>query len=318
MRRLLTTLGATVLLAGAGLLGATPAAATALPLNQCTTSSGAIVAVDFGHWGGPIVRGCGSTPTSGWQLLNQGGWQTTGTRHDGPGFICRISYSGYQGGTGYPTAAQDACVNTPPTSAYWSYWHANPGASSWSYSLDGAQSYSPPPGSVDLWTFGSGGSPSVSPDALRATNGSPGGSSPAPAPHSSAPGSSAPGSGGTGSGGGSGGGSGSPGSGASSGGSGSGGLAGATIGSLSPLRAAGSAKSKAATKPSRSGAASSTAASSAQASASPSGSSSIVNADPAATPRHHSSGSMLPGLITVLLVLGSAAVALGWRRRQAG
>jgi hypothetical protein len=43
-----------------------------------------------------------------------------------------------------------------------------------------------------------------------------------------------------------------------------------------------------------------------------------VNADPAATPRHHSSGSMLPGLITVLLVLGSAAAALGWRRRQAG
>lgn len=316
MRRLLTGLGATVLLAGAGLLGAVPAAAGALPLNQCTTSSGAIVAVDLGHWGGPIVRGCGSTPTTGWQLLNQGGFQTTGTQHDGRGFICRISYNG----SAYPTPAQDACVNTPPATAYWSYWHANPGDSGWSYSQDGAQSYSPHPGSVDLWTFGAGGSPGVSPDALRAHNSSPGGSSPAPAPHSSAPGGggssgSGSGSGGSGSGGS---GSGGSGSGSSGGGTGAGGLAGATVGSLSPLRSAGG--SKAVAKPSRSTATSSTAASSGTASSSPSSSNSIVNADPAARPRHHSSGSAIASLITAVLVLllGSTAAVVGWHRRLSG
>ena len=201
MRRLLGCLGAAGLLVGAGLLGAGPAAATPLPLDQCTTSSGAILAVDFGHWGGPIVRGCGSTPTTGFQLLNQGGWQSVGTqRGGGSAFICRISYSGYRGGTAYPSTAEDPCISTPSAKTYWSYWHANQGDSSWSYSQDGAQSYSPPPGSVDLWTYGAGTSPSVSPDALRAHNSSPvGGGSSAPTPHSSAPGGS--GSGGSGSGG---------------------------------------------------------------------------------------------------------------------
>jgi hypothetical protein len=185
--RLAAVLAAGFVLAAAGLLaGAGPAAASALPIGQCTTSSGVILAVDFSHWGGPLLRACGSTPTTGYTLLNQGGWHTAGTQHDGPAFICRIGFSGYSGGTRYPTPAQDACVLTPPASAYWSYWHADPGQNSWSYSQLGAMSYHPKPGSVDLWTFGATntqgtqGRPTVAPDAVRAHNSTPTGTTPRP------------------------------------------------------------------------------------------------------------------------------------------
>jgi hypothetical protein len=157
---------------------APPASASAEPVGDCTTTSGVIVAVDFAHFGGPLLRSCGSTPTSAYTLLNQGGWQTTGTEHDGPGFICRIGYSGYHGGTQYPTPSQEACVLTPPASAYWAFWYANPGQSTWSYSQTGAMAIKPQPGSVELWVFGgtsSGGTsgsavPVVSPASLRAQN----------------------------------------------------------------------------------------------------------------------------------------------------
>ncbi|WP_323055310.1 MULTISPECIES: hypothetical protein [Streptomyces] len=68
------------------------------------------------------------------------------------------------------------CVLTPPASAYWSYWHAGPGADDWEYSQLGAMLYEPRPGSVDLWVFGgtdiggTKGRPTVTPDQLRAHN----------------------------------------------------------------------------------------------------------------------------------------------------
>ncbi|RQX18928.1 hypothetical protein DDE19_06200, partial [Micromonospora ureilytica] len=162
-----------------------PALADALPIGQCTTSSGVILAVDFSRWGGPLLRSCGTTPTTGYQLLNQGGWRTTGTQHDGPAFICRIGYAGHQGGTQYPTPADEKCALTPPASAYWSYWHADPGQNSWVYSQLGAMSYKPKPGSVDLWIFGATdiggteGRPRFSPDSVRARNSKPTGTAPA-------------------------------------------------------------------------------------------------------------------------------------------
>jgi hypothetical protein len=153
-----------------------PAAAAARPLGDCTATTGVILAVDFGHWGGPVLRSCGTTPTTAYALLNQGGWRTTGTLHDGPGFICRIGYSGYRHDTQYPTPSQQACVLTPPASAYWASWQAGPGQDSWTYSQYGAMSYQPEPGSVSLWVFGAtnlsgtAGSavPTISPDNVRA------------------------------------------------------------------------------------------------------------------------------------------------------
>ncbi|HLX51597.1 MAG TPA: hypothetical protein VKS82_24990 [Streptosporangiaceae bacterium] len=165
---------------GAGVAGS-PARAAPEPAGDCTTTSGVIVAVDFAPWGGPVLRSCGTTPTTAYTLLNQGGWHTTGTEHDGPGFICRIGYAGYHGGTQYPTAAQESCVLTPPASAYWAFWYANRGQNTWSYSQAGAMGIRPEPGSVELWVFGgtnTGGTsgsavPAISPANLRATNTSP-------------------------------------------------------------------------------------------------------------------------------------------------
>ncbi|WP_030759734.1 MULTISPECIES: hypothetical protein [unclassified Streptomyces] len=164
---------------------AAPAQAAPQPMGRCTTSSGVVLAVDFSRWGGPVYRSCGTTPTTGYELLNQGGWATTGTGHDGPAFICRIGYSGHQGGKQFPTPQQDDCVLTPPASAYWSYWHADPGRNTWEYSQLGAMLYKPKPGSVDLWIFGgtniegTEGKPTVTPDQLRAKNTAPAGG-PAP------------------------------------------------------------------------------------------------------------------------------------------
>jgi hypothetical protein len=156
-------------------LGAGPAAAAARPLGDCTATAGVILAVDFAHWGGPVLRACGSTPTTAYALLNQGGWHTTGTVHDGPGFICRIGYRGYQHGVQYPTPAQQACVLTPPAGAYWASWQAGPGQTSWTYSQYGPISYHPVPGGISLWVFGGtnlGGTsgsarPTISPQQLR-------------------------------------------------------------------------------------------------------------------------------------------------------
>ncbi|MCW5249847.1 hypothetical protein [Streptomyces sp. SHP 1-2] len=156
--------------------GQAPAGATPQPMGRCTTTSGVVLAVDFSDWGGPLFRSCGTTPTTGYELLNQGGWRTTGTGHDGPAFICRIGYSGYRDGRQFPTPAEDDCVLTPPASAYWSYWHADPGRNDWEYSRLGAMLYRPRPGSVDLWMFGgtdiggTEGRPTVTPDQLRAHN----------------------------------------------------------------------------------------------------------------------------------------------------
>lgn len=301
---LLTLLTAlTAITAAAG-----PASASALPIGQCTTSSGVILAVDFSHWGGPLLRSCGTTPTSGYTLLNQGGWATTGTGHDGPAFICRIGYSGYQGGTQYPTPKQDSCVLTPPASAYWSYWHADPGQNSWSYSQLGAMSYHPKPGSVDLWIFGgtniagTEGRPTITPDAVRAHNTTGTGThttspkpttaptpkAPALAPPTAAAAGPAP--------------------------SSSGSAPAASPSSTPATSASGSASADASSPPSQTAGAA-VPGSSGSASPGPQ----IVNAAPAAN-APHSSGSFLPAAIAAILVIGfgsGAIVTARHRRRRA-
>lgn len=307
--------GAT-LLAGslAGMLLAAPvASATALPIGQCTTSYGVVLAVDFSHWSGPLERACGSTPTSGYQLLNQGGWHSTGTARY-QGFICRIGYSGFRSGTGYPTPDEDPCQATPPASASWSYWHADPDDTGWTLSGTGAAEYSPKPGSVDLWTFGNGSAPGYSPNSVRAQNSAPvGGVSSTPAaPRSSAPPASTPAAPAGSS-------TGPPvaegpqGRGASAGPSSS-----AGSGSDSPMARATAHAGRSTSTASASSASASIAAGTS------SGSSSgavppVVDAQPRA-PAPHSTGSFLPALVAGLLVvaLGGGAAYFGWHRRQAG
>ncbi|MGW5673706.1 hypothetical protein ACWEV4_01190 [Streptomyces sp. NPDC003860] len=92
------------------------------PLDACTPAEGAVVAVDFGRFQGPVQRGCSTGAKTGYELLQQGGFTTAGTDHDGPGFICRIGHPSVAAGKQHPTAEQEKCQHTPPASAYWSYW----------------------------------------------------------------------------------------------------------------------------------------------------------------------------------------------------
>jgi hypothetical protein len=168
-------------------LSPTTAAGADVP-GDCTTTTGVIVAVDFAPWGGNVMRGCDPTLTTGYAALQAAGFTTVGDAHDGPAFICRIN--------GDPTELQDPCINTPPATAYWSYWHADAGQNTWSYSQEGAATYQPPAGSVDAWVYGStaaggtAGEPSFPPSSVRATNTSvipPSPSPTAPSPSPSSP-----------------------------------------------------------------------------------------------------------------------------------
>lgn len=178
LRGLIGTAAAVACLGGPLTMSAAPASAAAgAAPTSCTARSGTIVAVDFSHWGGPIVRGCALRRRAGYGLLHAAGFTTAGDQHDGPGFICRLGDAAFHRGTQYPTSRQDDCVRTPSASGYWSYWLAPAGAKRWSYSQVGAMNDVPKPGEVELWTFGAtnvagtqgSGVPRYSPAQLRAS-----------------------------------------------------------------------------------------------------------------------------------------------------
>ncbi|GAB2460915.1 Ig-like domain repeat protein [Jatrophihabitans fulvus] len=138
--------------------------------GSCTTTTGALVAVSFGAWGGAVVRGCDTTPTTGADLLKTARFTTTPVQRQ-PAFICRIGHPLFKSGTRYPTA--DKCVNTPSSSAYWSYWVAAKGATTWKYAASSAAGQKATAGSVQAWTFGrtdvsgAGGKPVFTPAQVR-------------------------------------------------------------------------------------------------------------------------------------------------------
>jgi hypothetical protein len=122
-----------------------------------STSTGVTVVVDFGVLGGGVnVRCADGDPGDGVVALRGAGFNVAGTNRWGDAFVCRIN--------GLPTVATDPCVDTPPTSAYWSYWHASRGGS-WRYSSSGAREYNPAVGTVEGWSFGAGNQPGLAPPA---------------------------------------------------------------------------------------------------------------------------------------------------------
>lgn len=121
----------------------------------CGGHHGVTVVVDFTHFGGGITIACApGDPTTGLAALRTAGFTLTGTKRYGLAFVCRIN--------NLPAPAADACVNTPPAGARWSYWHA-PRHGSWTYSGSGAASYNPAPNTVEGWAFGAGTAPGISP-----------------------------------------------------------------------------------------------------------------------------------------------------------
>ncbi|WP_327169259.1 prenyltransferase/squalene oxidase repeat-containing protein [Streptomyces subrutilus] len=169
-RRFLSFVTASLLTLGAGAAFLTVPSASADPIGQCTATNGAVVAVDFGPFGGAVERGCDTTPTTGYELLHAAGFTTEGTVHDGDAFVCRI---GKGSGARHPAPDKEDCVLTPQATAYWSYWIASPGQRKWTYSPLGAMERTLKPGDVDAWVFGgtdiggTKGRPGFTPDDVR-------------------------------------------------------------------------------------------------------------------------------------------------------
>ena len=125
--------------------------------------TGVTVAVDFKAFAGGTVqvRCAPGAPATGIAALQQAGFTPAGTVQYGLAFVCRIN--------SLPSTAQQACLTTPPTNAYWAYYHANKGTTTWSYSPTGASSYKPLQGSIEAWAFGNGAKPSKTPAQVRKT-----------------------------------------------------------------------------------------------------------------------------------------------------
>ncbi|GGP82142.1 hypothetical protein [Saccharothrix coeruleofusca] len=147
MRRLLAVLATGVVVAGL-------ISATAVGTAQAAECAGVTVVVDRGPLGGGVRTGCApGDPASGLAALAAAGFGYTFASRQ-PGYVCRID--------GQPAA--DPCVTPSPTTAYWSYWHGQPGAG-WTYSSGGAGGHDPAPGSVEGWAFGAAQPPGIAPPA---------------------------------------------------------------------------------------------------------------------------------------------------------
>jgi len=138
-------------------VGVAPRAGTG---GHCPAGTGVTVAVDFSAFGkGTVVRCAPGKPATGIAALQQAGFTVAGTANLGLAFVCRIQ--------SLPSATQTLCATTPPPTAYWAYFHALAGATTWSFSSLGATSYRPPQGSIDAWAFGKGALPSKTPAQVR-------------------------------------------------------------------------------------------------------------------------------------------------------
>ena len=153
------------------------AATTALPVAPaqaaaCPSLDGVTVVVDYHELGGGVAQVCdagGAGKTAAAQLTAAGFALTRVQRQ--PGFVCRVK--------GEP--AEDPCVNTPPTDAYWGLWWSDGKSGSWTYSSQGVDALRVPEGgSVAMSWNGSAtkSAPGVAP-AVHASSPSP---SPKPTP----------------------------------------------------------------------------------------------------------------------------------------
>lgn len=171
-RRAFLLAAATIVVAAGGSLPATVSILRAAPAGAATAtdcSTGVIVAVDLSQWESGVTDAVCDTilPANAAYALVATGFNPTPVSDYGLAFICQIAGAD---GVEYPQGAD--CSTTPPANAYWSFWFADAGQDSWTYSNVGAMSLQPQPGSVEAWVFGgeTGGSqPSglPSPDAVR-------------------------------------------------------------------------------------------------------------------------------------------------------
>lgn len=141
-------------------LAATPAQALDQSLGTpgfCKTSTGVTVVIDFQALGGETIVRCNPSGARGTGLdaLKGAGIQVSGALRWGEAFICRVENRPsavetvpVAGAPGY----KEACINTPPAAAYWSYWHAGNNCA-WSYSQWGVKNRDFVQGGFEAWSF---------------------------------------------------------------------------------------------------------------------------------------------------------------------
>lgn len=125
--------------------------------GACPTESGVTVIVDATAVGGSVSQRCApDRPSSGLDALRKAGFSWTPVSSQ-PAMVCRID--------GRPGPADQTCVSSPPSTAYWGYFRANRGGE-WKYSSIGA-SAAPIAGGVEGWVFltGTQRPPSIKPPA---------------------------------------------------------------------------------------------------------------------------------------------------------
>lgn len=138
----------------------------------CPDDDGVTVVVDFQQLGATTIVRCapGSQTRTGLDVLQDAGFQVEGVQRWGEGFVCRIENR--------PSATEplsvpgdqqyrEACVDTPPATAFWSYWRADEGGK-WRYSQQGIKSSEVGPGGFEGWSFslgtGADSAPRVAPE----------------------------------------------------------------------------------------------------------------------------------------------------------
>ncbi|WP_442932256.1 hypothetical protein [Micromonospora sp. NBC_01699] len=123
----------------------------------CTSGSGVTVVVDFQQLGGTTIVRCfpQSSRGTGLDALKGAGFQIAGAQRWGEAFVCRVENR--------PSAVEqvpisgnpdyrEACVDTPPAKAYWSYWHAGNNCP-WQYSQWGVKNRDFVQGGFEGWSF---------------------------------------------------------------------------------------------------------------------------------------------------------------------
>jgi hypothetical protein len=159
----------------------------------CPNGNGVTVVVDFQQLGGETIVRCfpATTRGDGLAALKGAGFQIAGVQRWGEAFICRLENRPsaveaipIHGNTSY----KEPCVDTPPATAYWSYWQAGNNCP-WQYSQRGVKNHEFSLGGFEGWSFAlnaTGGTipqPRIAPVRPGTTGGPctpPGGTAPPP------------------------------------------------------------------------------------------------------------------------------------------